>query len=30
MVLGVCEAGNGKDFRFHKVESMFGERVVHG
>ena len=30
MVLGVCEVGNGMDFRFHKEEPMLGERVVHG
>ena len=23
-------AGNGHEFRFHKVEPMFGERAVHG
>ena len=25
-----CWAGNGHGFRFHKVEPMLGERVVHG
>ena len=30
MVLGVCEAENGMDFWFHKVEPMLGERAVHG
>ena len=30
MVLGVCEAENGIDFRFHKVEPMLGETAVHG
>ena len=29
MVLGVCEAGNGHRFRFHKVEPMLGERATH-
>ena len=29
MVLGVCEAGNGMDFWFHKEEPMHGERAVH-
>ena len=27
---GCCWAQNGHGFRFHKVKSMLGERVVHG
>ena len=30
IVFGVYEAGNGHGFRFHKVESMLGERAAHG
>ena len=30
IVFGVCEAENGMDFRFHKVEPMLGERTIHG
>ena len=26
---GCCWVGNGHGFRFHKVEPMLGERVVH-
>ena len=29
IVFGVYEAGNGHEFRFHKVEPMLGERAAH-
>ena len=30
IVFGVYKAGNDHGFRFHKVESMLGERATHG